>query len=91
MDAQLMDWLTALSSTVVRICIILFVALNGAALAAVALKRDRSLVQKYTSPWLAANLTLIGAGIGTPLLLGLTRFAVSAMASAGQMAVSFVK
>lgn len=91
MDAQIMDWLTAISSTVVRLSIILFVALNGAALAALALKRDRSLVQKYTSPWLAANLTLVGAGLGAPLLVGLTKFAVSAMASAGQMAVSFVK
>jgi len=91
MDADIMQWLGAVSSTVVRLAAVLFVLVNGVALAVFAVKRDRSLVQRWTSPWLATNLVLVGAGVGTPLLIGITKFAVTMVAGAGQMAVSFVK
>ena len=91
MSAQILDWLSGFSWVVVRLCLFLFVALNVAMIALLVARRDRLLVQKWTSPWLAANAVLIGAGVGTLLLVGLTKFAVSAVANAGQMAVSFVK
>jgi hypothetical protein len=90
-EFDVMQWLSTLSGTVVRTAIVLFVMLNAVALATVAVKRDRALVQRWTSPWLAANVLLVGAGVGTPLLVGITKFAITALAGAGQMAVSFVK
>jgi len=86
-----MQWLSAISGTVIRTSIVLFVVVNAVALAVFAVKRDRGLVQRWTSPWLATNVVLIGAGVGTPLLIGITKLAISALAGAGQMAVSFVK
>lgn len=91
MEPEILAWLSGFSSVVVRLCLILFVALNVAAAGFFLTRRDRSLVQKWTSPWLAANAVVIGAGVGTPLLVGLTKFAVSAVASMGAAAVSFVK
>ena len=91
MDVDIMQWLSVLSSTVIRLSIVLFVLVNAVALGVFAVKRDRTLVQRWTSPWLAANLLLVGAGVGTPLLVGITKFAITALAGAGQMAVSFVK
>ncbi len=91
MDFDIMQWLGALSSTIVRLCVVLLVVVNAVALAVFAVKRDRSLVQRWTAPWLATNMVLVGAGVGTPLLVGITKFAITALAGAGQMAVSFVK
>ena len=91
MDADIMQWLGSVSSTVVRLSIVLFVLVNAVALGVFAVKRDRALVQRWTSPWLATNFVLVGAGVGTPLLVGITKFAITALAGAGQMAVSFVK
>ena len=91
MDADIMQWLGSVSSTVVRLSIVLFVLVNAVALGVFAVKRDRALVQRWTSPWLATNIVLVGAGVGTPLLVGITKFAITALAGAGQMAVSFVK
>ena len=91
MDVDIMQWLGVLSSTVIRLSVVLFVVVNAVALGVFAVKRDRALVQRWTSPWLATNLLLVGAGVGTPLLVGITKFAITALAGAGQMAVSFVK
>jgi len=91
MDVDIMQWLSVLSSTVIRLSVVLFVIVNAVALGVFAVKRDRALVQRWTSPWLATNLLLVGAGVGTPLLVGITKFAITAMAGAGQMAVSFIK
>lgn len=91
MDFDVMQWLGVLSSTVIKLSVVLFVVINAVALGVFSVRRDRTLVQKWTSPWLAANFLVIGAGVGTPLLVGITKFAITALAGAGQMAVSFVK
>lgn len=91
MSAQILDWLSSFSSIVVRLCIFLFVALNVGIVGLLLVRRDRSLVQKWTSPWLAGNVVLIAAGFGTPLLVGLTKLAVTAIVQAGHVAVSIVK
>lgn len=91
MEFDVMQWLSAVSGTVVRTAAVLFVIVNAVALGTLAVKRDRSLVQRWTTPWLATNLILVGAGVGTPLLIGITKFAITALAGAGQMAVSIVK
>ncbi len=45
----------------------LFVAINAAAVAVIAIRRDRQLVNRWTSRLLAANLVLAGTGLGVPL------------------------
>jgi hypothetical protein len=77
MENQVIDWLSGFSDSVLRICAFLFVAVNGLAVGALLVKRDRSLVQRWTSPWLAANLLLIGAGGGVPLVTGAIKLVVS--------------
>ena len=91
MEAQVLEWLSGFSSIVVRLSIGVFLALNATMVAILVVRRDRALVQKYGSPWLAANLVLIGAGVGTPLLVGLTKFAVSMVSGVASAAVSAVK
>ena len=91
MEFDVMQWLSAVSSTVIKLSVVLFVIVNAVALGVFAVKKDRALVQQWTSPWLATNLVLVGAGLGTPLVIGITKFAITALAGAGQMAVSFVK
>ncbi len=91
MEQSFVAWLTTLSSVVVRVCLALFAVVNLGAIAAVVLRRDRALVQRWTAPWLATNAVLIGAGLGTPLLVGLTKLAIEAVASAGNLAMTFVK
>jgi hypothetical protein len=90
-DFDVMQWLGVLSSTVIKLSVVLFVVINAVALGVFSVRRDRALVQRWTSPWLAANILVVGAGVGTPLLVGITKFAITALAGAGQMAVSFVK
>jgi hypothetical protein len=86
-----MQWLSALSTTVIKLSVVLFVIVNSVTLGVFAVKRDRALVQRWTSPWLGANMLLIAAGVGTPLVVGITKLAITALAGAGQMAVSIVK
>lgn len=76
MDPGLVQWLSGVSGVVFRVAAAGFVALNVAAALVVVAKRDRRLVQRWTSPWLAGNLILIGAGIGVPMLAGMAKFAV---------------
>ncbi len=80
MDNQIINWLNGFSESVFRICALLFVAVNGIAVGALAIRRDRSLVQRWTSPWLATNLLLIGAGAGVPLVTGALKLVVSIVA-----------
>ena len=79
MDSQIIAWLSAVSGTILRVCGTLFILVNGLAIGAFMLKRDRSMVQRWTSPWLAANLLLIGAGAGVPLVAGIVKSAVAAI------------
>lgn len=88
MDVAVIEWLNGVSGTVVRVAATLFVLLNGAAVGLVAIRRDRALVQRWTSPWLAANLLLLGAGIGIPTLASLAKLVVYAFAGAGTSAVT---
>jgi hypothetical protein len=79
-DNQVISWLSGFSDSVFRICALLFVAVNGLAVGALMVKRDRSLVQRWTSPWLATNLLLLGAGAGVPLVTGALKLVVSVVA-----------
>ena len=91
MSAAILDWLQSFGTTVFRLCAIAFLVVNAAAVAAVAVTRDRALVNRFTSPWLGANLVLIGVGAGTPLIAGLARMAVQGLAAAGGILTRLVE
>ena len=81
MVAAVADWLGSVSALVFRVAAVLFVLVNGAAIAAVALTRDRALVNRLTPPWLATNALLLGAGLGVPLVAGIARAGLLALAA----------
>ena len=78
------QWLDSIGSLAFGISATLFVLLNGAAIAVLAVKRDYTLVNRWTSRLLAANLLLLGTGLGLPLATTLTRRAVIALAPFSQ-------
>lgn len=81
MADTLVSFLSALSSKVFWFAAICFVLLNGAALGAFLLTRRRRLVDEWTPKLVAADALLLGAGLGVPLLSGLAKLGVQAVAS----------
>lgn len=77
METSVLDWLASVGATAFRWSAIAFVLVNGAAIAAIVLTKDRTLVNRWTSRILAANLVLAGTGIGIPLVTAASRFAIS--------------
>jgi hypothetical protein len=59
----------------------LFVIINGAAIAALVLTRSRRLVDEWTPRLLATDAVLLTTGLGVPLLSGLARIGVHAVAA----------
>ena len=80
MESDALDWLARLGSRALSLSLVGFVLVNGAALAALFITRDRTLVNRWTGHLLAANLVLAGAGLGVPLLTSLARLAITAVA-----------
>jgi hypothetical protein len=81
MADSLVSFLSALSSKVFWFAAILFVLLNGAALAAFLLTRSRRLVDEWTPRLVTADALLLGAGLGVPLVSGLAKLGIQAVAS----------
>lgn len=75
------DALGAFGSMVFRWCLVGFVLLNAAGAVAVFLTRNRQFVNRWTSRFVAANLLLLGAGAGVPLVAGALRLVVNAVAA----------
>ena len=74
-------WLDGTATRVFALCATLFVVMNAAAVALVVLKRDRGLVNRWTARWLAANLALLGAGLGVPVAAKVVRVTADAFAA----------
>jgi hypothetical protein len=74
------QWLDSIGSRAFSLSATLFVLMNGAAVAVIAVRRDRQFVNRWTSRILAANLLLVGTGVGIPIAALLARSAVMAMA-----------
>lgn len=74
-------FLNGLSSKVFWFAAVVFIVLNGAAIAAFALTRSRRLVNEWTGKLVAADAVLLGVGLGIPLLSGLAKIGVRAVAS----------
>ncbi|MEP7347605.1 MAG: hypothetical protein ABI877_20210 [Gemmatimonadaceae bacterium] len=74
------QWLDSVGARAFSISATLFVLVNGAAIAVLAIKRDYTLVNRWTSRLLAVNLVLLGTGVGLPLVTTLARSAMMAIA-----------
>lgn len=81
MADALVSFLSALSSKVFWFAAICFLLLNGAALVAFFLTRSRRLADEWTPKLLAADAVLLGAGLGVPLVSGLAKLGIQAVAS----------
>lgn len=87
MESTFVDWLANVGSSAFSYSLAAFVLLNGAAIAAVAITRDRSIVNRWTARLLAANLVLVGTGVGIPVLTAVARLGVIALSPAVQVAL----
>jgi hypothetical protein len=90
-EASIVAWLDGVSGFTFRTAAALFVVVNVVAVGAFLTLRNRSLVQRWTSPWLAANLLLLGAGAGVPALSYFARITVQALAPTANVAVGVIK
>lgn len=72
-------WLDGAGTRVFVLCATLFVVMNTAAVALVFVKRDRGIVNRWTARWVAANLVLLGAGLGVPVAAKVVRVTVDAL------------
>ncbi|MCL4865521.1 MAG: hypothetical protein KJZ47_06470 [Gemmatimonadales bacterium] len=82
MDLTVVSTLDSIKNLAITLAIGAFVVVNGVAAVALLSSRSRALVQRWTSPWLAANLLLFGVGAGVPLLTGICKSVVQAIAPA---------
>lgn len=53
-----------------------FVLVNATAVGVILVTRSRAVVQRFTSPWLAANIILLGTGVGVPMVAGVCKSVV---------------
>lgn len=81
MGAAVAGFLDSLSSSVFWIATVVFVAVNGAALAVFAITRNRRLVNDWTGRLVVLDAVLLGAGLGVPLVSGLAKIGMQAVAS----------
>ena len=91
MRSDLLVWLAGTGSLLWHTALTGLLLVNATAIAAVLLTRDRSLVDRWTPRWLAANLALLGAGIGGPVLLSAARLVISALPDVGWVAATLPK
>jgi hypothetical protein len=76
MESSLLQWLTGIGWTAFTWALGGLLLLNGLAISLLIVKRDQTLVQRYTSLWLAANLLLVAIGVGVPTVTAVARLAV---------------
>ena len=79
MEAALLAWLQGVAIRAFGLSLFLILAIDGAFAIALFATRDRSIVNRWTSRVLAANLILAGTGIGVPVLALGSRLVVRAV------------
>lgn len=79
MPDSIILWLGEFGSAAFRWSVLGFVLLNGFAVVAYSLTRDRALVNRWTGRLVAANLLLLGAGIGLPVVAFASKLAIEAV------------
>ena len=68
MEATLLAWLYDVAVRAFGLSLFLLLAIDGLFAVVLLAKRDRAIVNRWTSPVLAANLVLASTGIGVPML-----------------------
>jgi len=81
MEATIVQWLSDFGTMVFFWSLGIFVVVNGVAAVVYLVRRDRTQVNRWTSRILAADLLLVGAGVGVPIVTTLTKMTVSAIAA----------
>ena len=80
MEAAILAWLQELAIRAFGISLFLVLAIDGVFAIVLLATRDRTIVNRWTSRVLAANLVLAGTGVGVPVLALTSRVAVRAIA-----------
>jgi hypothetical protein len=80
MEAAILAWLHDVAVRAFGLSLFLLLAIDGAFAVVLLAKRDRGIVNRWTSRVLAANLVLAGTGIGVPMLALGSRVAVRMVA-----------
>lgn len=81
MEATVVGFLNGLSSKIFWFAAVAFVLVNGAAVVTFAMTKSRRLVNDWTGKLVAVDVVLVGAGLGVPLLTGLAKIGVHALAA----------
>ena len=81
MQEALVGFLSGLSSTVFWFAVGALAMINGAAIAAFLVTRSRRLVDEWTPSLLAADVALVGLGLGVPLAAALAKMGVRVVAA----------
>ena len=81
MEPAAVDFLSLLSAKVFWFAATAFVVVNGTAIAILLLTRSRRLVNDWTGRLVALDAVLIGAGLGVPLVAGLAKIGIHALAA----------
>jgi hypothetical protein len=76
MQATITQWLAGIGWTAFTWALAALIVVNVGAFVAFTSRGDRSLVERYTSWWLAANLFLLSIGVGIPAITAVTRLAL---------------
>lgn len=82
MEATIVQWLSDFGTQVFFWSLGIFVVVNGVAAIVYLVRRDRTQVNRWTSRILAADLLLVGAGVGVPIVTTLTKLTVNAISAA---------
>ena len=90
MEAAILAWLQDVAIRAFGISLFLLLAIDGAFALVLLVKRDREIVNRWTSRVLALNLVLAGTGVGVPMLAFGSRVAVRAIAPLVPSFSSFV-
>jgi hypothetical protein len=87
MPGTIISWLEGVGATAFAFSAIAFVVLNGVGVAVVLLTRDRGLVNRWTAPFLAANVVLLGTCLCGPIASHAARSVISAVTPSVQTRV----
>lgn len=79
MDAVVLGWLDAVSMLILRLALGGVILVNLIAAVGYLKAPGHSFVDRWASPWLAANLVLLGAGAGAPLVAGVAKLVVAGL------------
>ncbi|WP_411279177.1 hypothetical protein [Gemmatimonas sp.] len=79
MDVTILHWLQRIGWSAFTWALAGVLLVNMVAVVAFLLRRERSLVNAWTGPVLAANIVLIAIGIGVPVVTSVARLAILGM------------